>query len=136
MVATSLAKETMPSIDPATGRVLAEYEKTSPLAVPQLMAKAREAQSNWAQRSVGDRCKLIRALQREIMKAREALADAVVRESGKPHVEALFADVFVALDTAAYFSKNGVNSIRPERVAHHNTAAKAKSGTLYCEPLG
>jgi succinate-semialdehyde dehydrogenase/glutarate-semialdehyde dehydrogenase len=70
------------------------------------------------------------------MAQRDALADAVVAESGKPRVEALFADIFVAVDTAAYFAKEGRRLLSPERVPHHSTAAKAKSGKLTWEPLG
>ena len=137
MVATTVAAvDRIPSIDPATGRVLASFEKTSPLIVPQLLGKARVAQLIWAARPVRERCALIEALQQEILKGRDVLADAVVRESGKPRVEALFADVFVALDSAAHFARNGLNSLRAESVPHRNTAAKAKSGTLYYEPLG
>ncbi len=137
MVATTLvAVETIPSIDPATGRVLANFEKTSPLLVPQLVSKGRAAQIGWAAKSVRERCARIDVLRQEILKARDILADAVVRESGKPRVEALFADVFVALDSATHFAKNGLNSLRAESVPHRNTAAKAKSGTLLYEPLG
>jgi succinate-semialdehyde dehydrogenase/glutarate-semialdehyde dehydrogenase len=48
----------------------------------------------------------------------------------------LFADIFVAVDTAAYFAKNARHLLSPERVPHHSTAAKAKSGKLTYEPLG
>jgi acyl-CoA reductase-like NAD-dependent aldehyde dehydrogenase len=136
MVATPTLVETIPSIDPATGQVLGNYDKTSPLSVPQLLARARVAQVQWAAHSIAERCGYMRALQKEILKARDVLADAVVRESGKPRAEALFADVFVALDSAAYFAKNGAESLRPEAVSHHNTAAKAKTGMLFFEPLG
>jgi acyl-CoA reductase-like NAD-dependent aldehyde dehydrogenase len=136
MVATPLIVETIPSIDPATGRVLADFEKTSPLSVPQLLAKARVAQAGWAARSIDERRSYMRALQKGILSARDGLADAVVRESGKPRAEAMFADVFVSLDTASYFSKHGAESLRPEIIPHHNTAAKAKLGTVYYEPLG
>jgi acyl-CoA reductase-like NAD-dependent aldehyde dehydrogenase len=136
MLATPLLIETIPSIDPATGHVLANFQKTPPLAVPQLLSKARAAQSSWSARPANERRKLIANLQQQILNSRDLLADAVVRESGKPRVEALFADVFVALDTAAHFAKNGLDSIRPERVPHHNLAAKAKAGTIFYEPLG
>jgi succinate-semialdehyde dehydrogenase/glutarate-semialdehyde dehydrogenase len=136
MVATSVRVDTISSIDPATGRVLGSFEKTSPLTVPELMAKARAAQSHWANLATNERRGRIRELQRQILIACEGLADAVVRESGKPRTEAIFADIFVALDTAGYFAKKGTDSMRPERVAHHNIAAKAKSGTIYYEPLG
>ena len=128
--------ETLPSIDPATGEVLKTYERTSPLAVPQLLAKAREAQKIWAKRSVEERCAQLRVLRAKILEAREDLADAVVRESGKPRTEAKFADVFVSLDSADYFSKHAPSLLKAESVPHHSLAAKAKTGKLTYEPLG
>src|SRR5437773_12121469 len=70
------------------------------------------------------------------MGSRNELRDAVVRESGKPRVEALFADIFVALDSAEYWSKNAARALRTQRVPHHSTAAKAKRGYLTYDPLG
>ncbi len=136
MVATTVALETIPSIDPSTGLVCATFEKTPAQGVPQLLMKSRAAQASWARRSTGERCAQIRVLKGKILEARNELADAVVRESGKPRAEALFADVFVSLDTAAYFAKQGAALLKPETISHHNTAAKAKSGTLRYEPLG
>src|SRR6266849_6732338 len=136
MVATPISVETIPSIDPATGRVLAQFEKTPALALPQLLARARAVQAKWAQVPVSERCARLGILKAKILESRDSLADAVVRESGKPRVEALFADVFVSLDSAEYFAKNGAKLMASEKVPHHNTAAKAKSGTLCYEPLG
>jgi len=78
----------------------------------------------------------LRVLRDCMMASRDVLANAVVAESGKPRVEALFADLFVALDTAQYFSKNGAKLLRSERVPHHSSAGKAKSGRLIYEPVG
>jgi len=58
-----------------------------------------------------------------MLEARNDLAAIVVRESGKPHVEALFSDVFVSLDTAAYYSRILAKLLSPERVPHHSSAA-------------
>jgi acyl-CoA reductase-like NAD-dependent aldehyde dehydrogenase len=136
MVATAIPIDTIPSINPATGEVLGHFEKTLPSAMPRMMASARAAQSLWAKKSIDERCAQLRQLQATMMELRGELADAVVRESGKPRVEALFADVFVALDTAAYFAKNAAQLLQPEYVPHHSFAVKTKSGRLYCEPLG
>jgi len=136
MVATQVAVDTIPSIDPATGQVRAQFKRTSPGAVAGLMARARAVQLEWAKRPIEERCALIGKLKKTMLEAREAMADAVVRESGKPRVEALFADVFVSLDTAEYLAKQGQRLLRAEKVKHHSTAAKAKSGTLLYEPLG
>ncbi len=136
MAATAISVDTLPSIDPATGETLGYFEKTPPSLFPRILARARTAQAGWALLSVRERCKRLGTLRERILSSRSTLADAVVAESGKPRVEALFADIFVALDTAAYFAKNAERLLSPERVPHHSLAAKAKSGKLTYEPLG
>ncbi len=136
MVATPVTPETVPSIDPATGNICASYARTPPLSVPQLLQQAKAAQAAWAKVPVAQRCARIGILKEKILQTRDTLTDAVVRESGKPRVEAKFADVFIALDTAHYFAKHGPALLQPESVPHHSTAAKLKSGTLLYEPLG
>src|SRR6266478_7141674 len=136
MAATAIPVDTVPSINPATGQVIACFERTSPERVSEIVFRARAAQSTWAKLPIRERCAKLRGLQERIMAARNDLADAVVRESGKPRVEALFVDVFVALDSAEYWSKNAANTLRTQRVPHHSTAAKAKRGYLACDPLG
>ena len=136
MAATAIPIDTLPSINPATGEVLAYIEKTPASALTQLVARARIAQSVWAKLTIRDRCGRLRGLRDRIMASRNELADAVVRESGKPRVEALFADSFVALDSAEYWSRNAASALRTRRIPHHSTAAKAKSGYLAYDPLG
>jgi succinate-semialdehyde dehydrogenase/glutarate-semialdehyde dehydrogenase len=136
MAATAIPIETLPSINSATGEVQAHFEKTPPALVPEIVSRARIAQTEWGRLSVNERCARLRSLRDCIMASRNELADAVVRESGKPRVEALFADIFVALDSAEYWSKNAAGAVRNQRVPHHSTAAKAKRGYLVYEPLG
>src|ERR1700676_143255 len=136
MAATAIPVDTIPSIDPATGKILAQFEKTLPASLSEILSRARAAQYAWRAVPVEKRCVQLRVLRDRMMASRDALADAVVAESGKPRVEALFADIFVALDTAEYFSKQGVRLLRPERVPHHSSAGKAKSGRLFYEPVG
>ena len=130
MAATAISVDTLPSINPATGETLGYFEKTPAAALPQFVARARAAQAAWVRIPVRERCARLRDLCDRIMSSRDTLADAVVAESGKPRVEALFADIFVAVDAAAYFAKNTERLLSPEPVAHHSTAAKAKSGKL------
>src|SRR5580704_15954572 len=136
MAATAISVGTIPSINPATGEVLGCFEKTPPSLLPEVVARARAAQANWSKTPISHRCAMLRVLRERIFSSRDALADTIVQESGKPRAEALFADIFVALDTAEYFSMNAERMLQPEGVPHHNLAAKAKSGTLTYEPLG
>jgi acyl-CoA reductase-like NAD-dependent aldehyde dehydrogenase len=136
MAATAIPVDTIPSIDPATGKILAQFEKTLTVGLPEILSRARITQSEWSNVPAEKRCAQLRVLREQMMASRDALADAVVAESGKPRVEALFADLFVALDTALYFSKNGARLLRSERVPHHSSAAKAKSGRIVYDPVG
>ena len=128
--------ETIASINPATGETLDRFPRTDPASLTGLVKAARDAQREWFRVPIRQRCDLLRALRDKMLTARESLAEAVVLESGKPKIEALFADVFVALDSAEYFSRNAASLLWPEAVPHHSTPAKAKSGQLHYEPLG
>src|SRR5258707_176506 len=136
MAATAIPIDTLPSINPATGEVLAHVDATPVSSLPDIVARARTTQREWAKFSMRDRCAKLRKLRERIMASRNELADAVVRESGKPRVEALFADIFVVLDSAEYWSRNASRALRMRRVPHHSTAAKAKRGYLAYDPLG
>ena len=136
MAATAIPIDTLPSINPATGQVLAHFEKTPPERVARAVLLARAAQKQWAKVPIRERCRRLRALRERMMGSRDELADTVVNETGKPRVEALFADLFVALDAAKYWSRNAAAALRTERVPHHSIAAKTKSGSLVYEPLG
>src|SRR6202140_1837658 len=136
MAATAVPLDALPSLNPATGETLGYFAKTQPVHLPYILSLSRAVQANWAKLPVTERAARLKVLRESLMSSRDALADAVVRESGKPRVEALFADVFVALDTADFFSRNAERFLRAESVPHHHLAAKAKTGTLTHEPLG
>ena len=124
------------SIDPASEEVIARFEAARPGQLPDIFARARLAQQQWSARPVRERCQAIRRLRDSIYERREEIADVISRETGKPRVETLFAEILLALDTADFFARNGARWLRPERVPHHNIALKAKSGWLMYEPHG
>src|SRR5579872_6437580 len=136
MPPSSVAAERIASINPATGETVAWVDATPPDQVASVVARARAAQKNWSQRAIADRCRLVNILREKMFASRNELSDAVVRESGKPRAEALFSDIFVSLDTAAYLAANAEKMLATERIPHHNIAAKVKSGELRYEPLG
>ncbi len=67
---------------------------------------------------------------------RDEIAEVITRETGKPRVEAIFAEIALAIDTAGFLARRAPKWLRPERVPHHNPALKAKSGWLEYEPYG
>src|SRR5208282_5219800 len=124
------------SINPATGDVTSRVEATPISALPDIFERARAAQPAWADRSLRERGQMLRKLRDVIFETREEIIEVVTRESGKPRVEAIFAELLLALDTADFLARRAPSWLRPERVPHHNLALKAKSGWLEFEPHG
>jgi acyl-CoA reductase-like NAD-dependent aldehyde dehydrogenase len=124
------------SIDPSTGETIAQFEATDPAGIPTIFARARAAQREWAARPIRERSTALRRLRDAIFDSRDEIADVISRETGKPRVEAVFAEIILALDTADFLARRAPQWLRPERVPHHNIAVKTKSGWLEYEPLG
>src|SRR5579885_3373944 len=121
MAAALTPLDAIDSVNPATCEVLARFARTALSSVPAVVGNA------WAAQPIRHRSALLRSLRATLLARRGELAEAVVLETGKPRVEALFADVFVALDSAEYCARAAARLLRPERVPHHSAAAKAKS---------
>ena len=100
------------------------------------MARSRAAQAQWARQSVKIRTAAIRDFGRDLYARRSDLANCVTHETGKPQVEALFADVLISLETAKFFGRFAPQLLADERVPHHNLAVIAKTGKLRFEPHG
>jgi acyl-CoA reductase-like NAD-dependent aldehyde dehydrogenase len=124
------------SIDPATGKISATFEATNLSLLPAIFERARTAQNEWSAQSLRERCRLVHRLRDVIFDSRDEIAGAITSETGKPRVEAIFAEIVLALDTADYLGSRAPRWLRTERVPHHNLALKAKSAWIEFEPLG
>jgi acyl-CoA reductase-like NAD-dependent aldehyde dehydrogenase len=124
------------SIDPSTNETIARFECADFADMPAIFGRARAAQREWAVQPIRERSAALRRLRDAIFDSREEIADVISRETGKPRVEAVFAEIILALDTADFLARRGPQWLRPERVPHHNIAVKTKSGWLEYEPLG
>jgi acyl-CoA reductase-like NAD-dependent aldehyde dehydrogenase len=130
------AVATIDSINPATQEINAQFAVTQPADLPAVFARARMAQKEWSAHPLRQRCAMLRPLRDAIFARRDEIADVITREAGKPRVEAIFAEVLLALDTADFLARQAPRWLRPELVPHHNLAMKAKSGWLEFDPLG
>jgi acyl-CoA reductase-like NAD-dependent aldehyde dehydrogenase len=133
---TAAAQNFVDSINPASGEVIARIPATPLGAIPCIFETARAAQKSWAARPLRERCGLLRRLRDVIFERRDEIADTVTRETGKPRVEAILAEILLALDTADFLARQAPRWLRPERVPHHNLALKMKSGWLEFDPQG
>jgi acyl-CoA reductase-like NAD-dependent aldehyde dehydrogenase len=124
------------SLNPATNEVNSTFDATQTSALPKIFESARRAQKEWSAQSRSARAAALRALRDAVFANRDKIADVISRETGKPRVEAIFAEVLLALDTADFLAQRAATWLKPEKVPHHNLAFKAKSGWLEFNPLG
>jgi succinate-semialdehyde dehydrogenase/glutarate-semialdehyde dehydrogenase len=134
--AASTDAPTIDSVDPATNEVTARFAAAHPADLPALFAAARSAQKQWSAHTLKQRCVAIARLRDAVYELRDEIASVISRETGKPRVEAIFAEILVVLDTADFLSRQAPRWLRPERVPHHNLAMKAKSAWTEFHPHG
>ncbi len=124
------------SRNPATGETLREIECADATEVAAAVARARSAQSAWAELGLRARIDILRRFQRLLYQKKDDIAAAISRENGKPKVEALLTEVLVVLDAARFLIDNAQAVLKPEPVPHGNLIMKTKSAYLVREPYG
>ncbi|MGA7625715.1 MAG: aldehyde dehydrogenase family protein [Candidatus Acidiferrales bacterium] len=130
------ALETIDSINPATLEINARFVVTQPTDLPAIFERARQAQKAWAASPLRDRCEMLGRLRDVIFARRDGIVEAITGETGKPKIEAIFAEILLALDTADFLARKAPSWLRLERVPHHNIAMKTKSGWLEHSSIG
>lgn len=124
------------SINPATGELLAEFEPASESEVQAAVARAREAFADWRRLEISERARYLLHLKEIMYARREEIAALITRETGKPAVESMLAEVIVVVDTLQFFARHAKEFLRAEPVSHHNPALKLKRGRWEYEPYG
>src|SRR5580693_141473 len=115
MTSAALAN-TIQSINPATGDILAELPVADRAEVDAAVAAARAAQPAWGAASVADRVGVLKRFREELFAVRREVAELITRENGKPLAESLVTELLVTLDTTSYFINHAADLLRPERV--------------------
>jgi acyl-CoA reductase-like NAD-dependent aldehyde dehydrogenase len=112
------------------------FRAASAADLGEIFAAARAAQKDWAAQPLKNRCSTLARLRDAVYEARETITDTISRETGKPRLEAIFAEILVVLDTADFLSRRAPRWLRREKVPHHNIAMKAKSAWTEFHPHG
>lgn len=128
--------EPLVSVDPATGERIDEVEPTQPKAVEHAVARAREAQPAWADRPLEERLSILETFQRDLLDDRKAVARSIMREAGKPAVEAQVADVMPTLDMVRFLADHGADAIEGESFRMQNPMLMDRRSDVRLEPVG
>src|ERR1035438_7157339 len=101
-----IAAPKIESVNPATGELLREFECMGEGEVQAAVERARAAQLAWADLGLRRRIAVLREFQAKLYAKKSEIAAAIMREVGKPLVEALVTEVLVVLDATRFLIEN------------------------------
>jgi succinate-semialdehyde dehydrogenase/glutarate-semialdehyde dehydrogenase len=124
------------SLNPATLEVVGSVRPTDPRELEEIVARAREAQTRWAETPLDARRRLVLDTARVLLERMDELAALVTAETGKPLVESYTAELLVSVENARWVAANAPRVLRVERAPFPQLYLKHKRGYLVYEPLG
>ncbi len=140
LLSTGLSAPPLCVINPATEELLEKVSTANGLAVDQLYQQAKNAQSEWAARSLSDRIRIFRTFQDLLMQQLGILARLLTSETGKPvaqaknEIRAAAQDIGVFLDHVHRTMEPKLVHQAPDPLAFPGLATLEE--VLTYEPLG
>lgn len=119
---------------PASGERLGEVPIATPTEVREAVERARQAQRAWGMLPVEARAARVARIGEAFVERAEELVDLLVREAGKPRVEALAHEVMVTVDLCHYYSRHAPR-ILADRAIHLHLLKHRRSYIKYV-PMG
>jgi acyl-CoA reductase-like NAD-dependent aldehyde dehydrogenase len=124
------------SRDPATGEVLGEVAASSPAAVREAVSAAAVAQSFWAQLTLSDRARYMERAAQVVLDEAEEIRELIVREQGRPRVEAIAMELLPSVDALHWTAREGPGLLAGERIRMRQPHLRGKRAAFRYEPLG
>src|SRR5882724_6217185 len=122
--------------NPATLLPVGPVRATEPAAVADVVAEAGLAQRSWGERPLEERSRLLRGAAGALLESADDIAASIVAETGKPTLEAVTTEIFVALDNLVWLARNLGRVLRPERLPLRQAYVLQKRASLRYEPIG
>ena len=119
---------------PATLEPLGEIEIASADDVRRAVARAREAQAAWAEKSFEERGRYLLRARDLLVDRADEIAETICRDTGKPRMEALATEVLASCDALTYYAKRAKQLLRDRRQGLH--LLKTKKLVLSWRPMG
>lgn len=120
---------------PATGQFLGFINPATRNGIDRTIAKAAEAQVEWAKTSFSQRRRVLKSLLKFVLDNQETIARAACLDSGKTRVDAIFGETLVTAEKLKWTIDHGDPSLKPER-RPTNLLMFYKRNEVHYEPLG
>ena len=133
-VPTSLS--TLESFNPATGELVGTVPTITPEQVQAVVDDVARVQPAWAELRPKTRAEYMRRAAHALLDDIDEIAELLVREQGKPRVEAYTMELLPTVDALHYCAKQGPKILAEEKVRMTQAFTLSKSGHFSYEPIG
>lgn len=124
------------SLNPATGETLEAVENTAPDSVAEIVEKARQAQRDWARKSLDERAERCRSLGRRILERHLEVARIMSSETGRSETECLMNEVVGTADFVSDAIDVAGVALRPMKVKLSALNYPGKRAVIEAVPRG
>ncbi|KAL9613108.1 MAG: hypothetical protein Q9167_002325 [Letrouitia subvulpina] len=121
--------------NPANGQLLRKVNPATPDGIDRAIARATEAQKEWAKTTFGQRRRVLRSMLKYILANQDAIATVACLDSGKTRVDAMLGEILVTVEKLKWTIKHGEKALKPER-RPTNFLMMYKYNEVRWEPLG
>jgi len=134
--ATSEGRRRLGLRSPATGEPVGEIVVNRPDDVAAAIAKARDAQAQWADLPVGERARIVQSAVDVLVERRHEVVETVMAETGKTRAEALIIEIVASCDYLNYWSARAEKDLSDETRKLHGYLRPFKKLLVHYRPLG
>ena len=127
---------TLGSFNPATGELVGSVGTITPNQVQAVVDEVAEVQPFWAELSLDDRARYLRATADALLDDIDEIAELLTREQGKPRVESYTMELLPTVDMLHWCADNGPAILADERIPYPQLFLKTKKSFFSYEPIG
>src|SRR4051794_1664182 len=127
---------TFDSFNPASGDLVGTVATIAPEQVQAVVDDVARVQPAWAELPAATRGEYMRRTADALLDEIDAVAELLVREQGKPRVEAYTMELLPTVDALHWCAKAGPKILADEKVRMTQAFALSKSAHFSYEPIG
>lgn len=121
---------------PATREPVGEIVVNRRDDVDAAIAKARDAQREWARVPIAERARIVRSAIDILVEKREQVVQTIIDETGKTQLEALMMEIVPSCDYLNFWSQRAVKELSDEKRKLHGYLRPVKRLLMHYRPLG
>jgi acyl-CoA reductase-like NAD-dependent aldehyde dehydrogenase len=121
---------------PATREPVGEIVVSRREEVETAIAKAGDAQREWAGVPIAERARIVRSTIDILVERREEVVETIINETGKTRLEALMMEIVPGCDYLNFWSQRAVKELSDEKRKLHGYLRPVKKLIMHYRPLG